>query len=221
MVAELPLAPASSARLPKQDEPTKVTPQSSSTRSAAGGNDGVWTFRTIDSAATSVCSADVCCSAYTTHAEAYGTYVLGALDGTDTSEGLKWGANVCAVMPCTSASSSCLNYHAAPSTPLTELRVEMSLAGSVARPDSVLPEVILSDTAGLQAPPSQFSPYVAGQATPTGEAQWSWDSARGSAVVALNRTAALDAAGLGSEAGVLSAVIYGRCFDKDVLPYSC
>ena len=62
--------------------------------------------------------------------------------------------------------------------------------------------------------PYAFAPYVAGESIPGGETQWLYDAVQGTAVVALNQT--------GAEAtGLLSATIYARQFEDDVLPYDC
>lgn len=260
MLAELPLSPASPAATGATAVSAAEVVEAAAGEAAASVSDGAWVFAAIDSSSPSVCSGEVCCRATLgdSTTEAYGSYVLGALDGDDTSEGLTWGAQVCAVLPCTKvgnlmqdksvpdadadadagarghrhllthhsftrrtwptrisqANSQCLNYHTAPSTPLTELQLEMAVGDpSSAASRSVVPEIILTDASGMQALPSLFAPFVAGQPTTSGQTQWLYDPDSESAVVALNYTEA--------EFGLLSATIYARRFEQDSLSYDC
>ena len=65
----------------------------------------------------------------------------------------------------------------------------------------------------MQAPPSKFESYSAGELTPSGETQFTYDATQGSAMVSLNYTDSAD--------GLLSATIYARQFEDDVLAYEC
>eukprot|EP00927_Polykrikos_kofoidii_P061708 TRINITY_DN56547_c0_g1_i1.p1 TRINITY_DN56547_c0_g1~~TRINITY_DN56547_c0_g1_i1.p1 ORF type:complete len:444 (+),score=57.44 TRINITY_DN56547_c0_g1_i1:99-1430(+) len=89
-----------------------------------------WQFGSLGSR---ICHRDVCCSAIVTAGSADG-YVLAFLDGIDENSGMRWRAQVCAVLPCTKAGSSCLDFQM-PSGNLTGVSVEMS--GS-----NIVPEVL-------------------------------------------------------------------------------
>merc|ERR1712232_1057143 len=87
-----------------------------------------------------LCSDSICCSALVTAGRTSG-YVLAVLDGNDTEEGVTpFPAQVCAVLPCSSASEDCLTHQA----PQGDLQgVQLIMTGVTAA--SVVPEVFADD----------------------------------------------------------------------------
>ena len=92
MLAELPVAPATLDH--RATGGMKSSPKGLPKVVSASGE---WAFGAMDS---EVCSGEVCCTA-SAASEGSSSYVLAAIDGTDTSEGSTWGAQTCAVLPCT------------------------------------------------------------------------------------------------------------------------
>jgi len=84
---------------------------------------------------TEVCSGSVCCTASSD--ENSGGYILAALDGTDTNSGMRWPAQICAVLPCSRAGSGCLTFQQ-PSGSLKSINVAMTGSTAV----SIVPEVL-------------------------------------------------------------------------------
>jgi len=149
-----------------------------------------WKFAELSSGA-QLCSSTVCCTA-TVSAGAASGYVLAALDGNDGESGVaSFPAQVCAVLPCSSASSSCLT-HQAPSGNLQGVKIEMT--GVTAA--SVVPEAFAGDETML-APGGSTEGFVFSHS---------------------GTTASLSAS---TASKIGSVLLYGRTFDKDSLPYSC
>jgi len=95
-----------------------------------------WNYGSLGS---EVCSGAVCCTATVLSGSA-GGYHLAVLDGTDTDAGMKWPAQVCAVVPCSKPGPACLKFQ----QPMGSLRgVSVSMTGSTSV--SVVPEVLGAD----------------------------------------------------------------------------
>lgn len=155
-----------------------------------------------------VCSGQVCCTASNIEGSTAG-YAIAALDGTDTSEGLTWGARVCAILPCTlsvgeSSQRSCLNYQKRPSSALTAVTLEMTRAQA----DYIFPEIIASDSATANSQ-TLLTP-VEGDSVEDGEFFFYDDEEAGKASVQLEYSG-----------GVTSVTMYGRKYDEDDLSYAC
>lgn len=165
----------------------------------AAGRGGGWRFAELSDG--KLCAGSVCCIAEAEQGDARG-WALAALDGTDTDRGeAQWVAQVCAVLPCAVPSGRCLQY--APPSHAASLRA-LSLSMSGASVSTVVfPEVFATTAAGGQV---MLTPNGGG-----GPDTLAFAAAAGDGV-SLNATAA---ASLGS------AVLYGRSFDEDKLPYSC
>jgi len=181
--------------------PPLVEAEVATVRALAIGNGGrSWRFAELSDG--KLCAGRVCCVAEAVQGEAHG-WVLAALDGTDTDLGeAQWAAQVCAVLPCDTPSQRCLQYSAPPSSRTASLRaLRLSMSGASAR-TVVFPEAFAtSATRGGQV-----------MLTPNGGGSDTLAFATATDGASLNVTAA---AGLGS------AVLYGRSFDEDQLPYDC
>ena len=197
-------APSAAAATPVEEE--AATARLSALAVVGGG--GGWRFAELSDG--KLCAGSVCCVAEAVEGDAQG-WALAALDGTDTDRGeAEWAALVCAVLPCDTPSKRCLQYSPLPPPlppsrggPLRALRLSMSAMSGAAASTLVFPEVFATlATRGGQV---MLTPNGGGPDTLTFAA-----TAAGGA--SLNATAA---AGLGP------AVLYGRSFDDDQLPYRC
>ena len=163
-------------------------------RDATAAAQSGWEFAALSDG--SVCSGGVCCTASPTSGTPEG-FALAALDGVDTSEGLAWGAQACAILPCPSPAHSCLNYQT-PKASATLAGVSLNMTG-IGATTLVVPEIVATSSEHEQvvlAPGSQ------------------WNLSRSDGRAGLLVDTADDAA-------LLSLVLYGRRFEDDVLPYSC
>ena len=163
-------------------------------RDATAAAQSGWEFAALSDG--SVCSGGICCTASPTSGTPEG-FALAALDGVDTSEGLAWGAQACAILPCPSPAHSCLNYQT-PKASATLAGVSLNMTG-IGATTLVVPEIVATSSEHEQvvlAPGSQ------------------WNLSRSDGRAGLLVDTADDAA-------LLSLVLYGRRFEDDVLPYSC
>lgn len=156
-----------------------------------------------------VCSGDVCCTASNIEGSTDG-YAIACLDGQDTSEGLVWGARVCAVLPCTvqessQKTSSCLSYQKRPSSALTAVTLSMTRADA----DHIFPEVIASDTAKAN---SQTLLAPVGDVSAVNDGTFLFDDNEEDGTASLR---------VEYSVGITSATMYGRKYDEDELSYSC
>ena len=133
-------------------------------------------------------------------------YALALADGTDTEVGNVWGAHACAVLPCGTPGKSCLSYQTpggrAAAAALASVSIEMC---GLEATDFVVPEVVAGSKAHEQI---MLAPGAAGSAGTFAfgqEAGGCWQ---------------LTASAAAGE-HVTSAVIYGRRFSEDKLPYVC
>lgn len=170
-------------------------------------------------------SGDMSCSASDLKGSEGSGYVLAVLNGQDTSEGLTWGAQVCAILPCSSSAQpkSCLSYTGLPSAGgLTSGTLRIEDHGAALPRSEVsaafFPEVLASDsTKGTSQ--TALSPLDDG-----GGLSFSFTTgveAGSSSAEAELSFEATEANAEETSFGLLSAVIYGRSFADDDLPYSC
>eukprot|EP01065_Artemidia_motanka_P006733 TRINITY_DN13288_c0_g1_i1.p1 TRINITY_DN13288_c0_g1~~TRINITY_DN13288_c0_g1_i1.p1 ORF type:complete len:466 (+),score=105.01 TRINITY_DN13288_c0_g1_i1:47-1399(+) len=145
-----------------------------------------WAFAPLSSG--HVCSGGVCCTATAMTGSTDG-YVIAALDGDDVQGGTQWAAQVCAILPCHTASDQCLQFN----PPTGSLRRVVLSATGIS--SVVFPE-ILGWRRGLQT------------ALQPGTGNDSFEFSGSNASIA---TADV----------LLSAVLYGRKFASDSLPYDC
>lgn len=101
-------------------------------------SEAAWKFGAFGS---QVCSGGMCCSATATSGSSKG-YLVAALDGTDTDDGVRWPAQVCAVLPCRQG-MKCLAFQQ-PTGNLKGVNITMTGSNSV----SVVPEVLGSSGGG-------------------------------------------------------------------------
>ena len=148
-------------------------------------------------------------------AAAVAGYALALADGTDTEVGNVWGAHACAVLPCESPGKSCLSYQtpgpvvgrhaaaAAAAAAAVLASVSIELCGLEVT-DFVVPEVVAGSAAHEQI---MLAPGAAGSpgAFAFGQKAGCWQ---------------LSASAAAGE-HITSAVIYGRRFSEDKLPYTC
>ena len=185
-----------------------------------------WSFVKLTDGA-KICSSDgtQCCTASlpaTTGAIAKAAlegYALALVAGTDSEEGNVWGARACAVLPCATPSRGCLSYQTPGGETSRLAAVSIELCG-LATTDFVVPEVVSGGAAREQAmlqPATANSTFAAalpgtfvlqkngGQGAESESESACWQLAVSAAV--------------GDH--VTSAVIYGRRFTQDNLPYTC
>lgn len=183
-IAEIP----SGGRRLAEDSPVPL--KSRFNLKAAGSN---WKFAPL--ADGKICSGATCCKANVTSGRAE-NFVLGALDGIDNDGHLRWPAQVCAVLPCRSPGTWCLDFQG----PVGNLLgVELEMTG-LDQGDAV-PEVVAThgqDSEVLLLPGSQTEGYTF--------------ELHGQAEASLQ---------VNSKIPLTSALIYGRPFARDQLPYTC
>ena len=172
-------------------------PSASARRLLAASMSGAsWAFAPLDVPAARVCSGGVCCSATVTSGSGHG-YVLAALNGTDTDAGEMWASQVCAVLPCASASSACLAY----TVPLRSASLRgLSMSMHDVAADTTLFPLVLAAAVGAEQ--RMLQPGAGADA-------FAFDAQSQTLNVAV-------ADGLLS-----SATLYGRRFAADRLPYNC
>jgi hypothetical protein len=122
-------------------------------------------------------------------------YVLGVLDGIDGEAGIVFPSQVCAVLPCPTPGRNCLSYQ----QPLGQLQ-GLVLQMSGVESSTLVPEVVATKGGYSQV-----------ELTPG-------DETDGFTFRKSHSTSELH---ISTTMNVFSALIYGRLFDKDHLPYSC
>lgn len=137
-----------------------------------------------------VCSGSVCCTVGVSSAAGSG-WVVAALDGQDEDGGVSWGAQVCAVLPCSQISTECLTYQR-PTVALHDITLKMS---GISQGSAVIPEIVAWSgqaevTLDRSAVSFEFLPETFSVATT-------------------------------SNTPLASAVVYGRPLVRDQLPYQC
>lgn len=150
-----------------------------------------WEFAALSTG--KVCSGSVCCTASGINGGANG-YAIAAINGMDNGAGTSWAASGCAVLACASPSSSCLDYQS-PRGSLTGVTLSATGLSGV----SVFPEVI---TTSGNYPQLMLTPG---------------DSNNGFTFTS-GASASLQIA---TQYTVTSALLYGRKFSDDSLPYKC
>lgn len=147
-----------------------------------------WKYAKLSSGS-QTCSGSTCCTVTVTSGSA-DDYIVAALDGTDTNDGMTWPAQVCAVLPCRSAGSSCLNFQQ-PSGSLKGVEVQMTGL----RDGLTVPEVLATSGNKGEA--------VLAPGSSTNGFTFSQQGTESSVTVS-------------SEAALLSAILYSRPFSNDV-----
>jgi len=125
-------------------------------------------------------------------------YVLAAFDGTDTDQGyISWAAQICAVLPCQRMGQACLAYQ----TPSGSLHA-VTLAAEGMTAGHVEPEVVAysSSQEQIMLTPGATEDGFSFVANTTEHALSAWTAA---------------------QYPLTSALVYGRVFQKDNLPYKC
>ena len=175
---------------------------------AAGSGYSSWRFGALESG--KLCAGALCCHAEVAAGSAAG-YALAVLDGIDADGSeASWAAQACAVLPCAYPSERCLQY-ASPrasssSSSLLALRLRLSGADSAT---AFFPELLAHSAAQEQ---QMLRP---GDGSSAGTFAFATDGAGGAW---LNASAAATG---GDGVQLASAVLYGRRFGKDQLPYRC
>jgi predicted amidohydrolase len=191
---------------------------------------GDWTFSALSaSAPTKACSSDgaVCCEASvrlmnqvkidsSSSSSAASGYVLGALSGIDSDEhgSIRWAARACAVLACVGrAGQACLTYQTpgdSDGLAGVNLTLTSDTAAAIDADVDVVPEVI--SYGGATYPQLLLTPVCANTSGVNLDTGGFFFAKVSEGTWALNVSAAHP---------VTSAVIYGRNFAKDPLPYSC
>jgi len=187
-----------------------------------------WNITALHAGA-SVCSGSVCCAATDIFGSDGSGYVLASLDGYDYSLGLEWGAKLCAILPCEEISESrslpsivpgvlqndsdvCLYYEERPATGVISGSLNMQRSNNSEQTRVLLfPEVLGAPRADLGSQVAldpTFAAFSSGKGFIFNDDEEADGS--GGSIISFN-----------SSHGLLSAVIYGRVFADDSLPYSC